>query len=197
VGKCPATHALAIEAELGGELVQTTADAFRRIRVEGRFVPPVAQKRGGVELALGEDRFRVDREPRLAACAQEVAAVEILVGDDELGLGRPGKLTFRTACAPSANVAVTTSEICAEIGSESSSDHWSAQSATILGRRSSHSLPPGTARHQPRLAGIRIRTQKEEGPPLGGSVRRALQLLTAAIRGQVRTRTAVRIAQCR
>jgi len=42
----------------------------------GRGVP---QEPAGLELALADERLRVDHEPRLARCAQDVPSVEVLV----------------------------------------------------------------------------------------------------------------------
>src|SRR5262245_28879414 len=82
----PAPHALAVEPELGRELVEPAAQTPLGMRLERELVAPVAQERGGVEGPFGEQRLRVDRQPRLALGTQDVAAVEVLVGDDELGL---------------------------------------------------------------------------------------------------------------
>src|SRR5918999_4602370 len=74
----PPAHALAVEAELGREDVEAPLDAAET----------VAEQRDRHDLALGDDRLRVDREPRLPLGGEDVAAVEVLAADDELSLCR-------------------------------------------------------------------------------------------------------------
>ena len=86
----PPAHALPVEVELGRELVEAAADARPGVRIGSQLPAAVAQERGRVELALADDRLRVDREPGLAGGPQDVAAVEVLVGDDQFALRGPG-----------------------------------------------------------------------------------------------------------
>jgi hypothetical protein len=59
---------------------------------------PIAEQRSGVEGALADEGLRIDRQPRLAFSAQDVPAMEILMDDDELALGRD-QLLNRAHCA--------------------------------------------------------------------------------------------------
>src|SRR5918999_3899958 len=74
----PATHALAVEPELGGEEVEPPLDAAEA----------VAEQRDRTDLALGDDRLRVDREPRLPLGGQDAPAMEVLAAEHELALAR-------------------------------------------------------------------------------------------------------------
>jgi hypothetical protein len=85
--EAPALHAIAIEAELRNEQVETP--------LNNRLVDrpaAVAEERRHVERGLRDDRLRIDRKPRLALRLQDVAALEILVADRPLRLRR-GELT--------------------------------------------------------------------------------------------------------
>ena len=71
-------------------------------------------------------------------------------------LSGSGKLTLRTAGAPSARVTGATYEIVAgSNGAPGSRSHRAQHSATSRGSRASHSAPPGRDRHHPRPAGTR------------------------------------------
>src|ERR1051325_5588538 len=79
----PPAGALTVEAELGGQSVEAVQDvALRVAELEG------TDDRGDRELALARERLRVDHEPRLALCGQHVVAVQVLVHEDLLALGR-------------------------------------------------------------------------------------------------------------
>ena len=79
----PGPSPLAVEAELR-EDVQPAPH-------RGRAAVPrcVAEQADRVQLALADERLRVDHEPRLARRAEDVAAVEVLV-DERLGVGVGG-----------------------------------------------------------------------------------------------------------
>src|SRR6266508_3248653 len=78
VHDAPAAHPLAVEIELTGEQIQPAADHTRA------DVPAaVAEQRGDVERRLADDRLRVDRKPRLALGAEDVAPLEVLMADDD------------------------------------------------------------------------------------------------------------------
>ena len=79
----PPPHPLAVEVQPVDEIVQATLHRTLRRR------PSVADQRGDVELALADQWLRVDREPASLG-EQEVAAVEILMEEHRLALGRAG-----------------------------------------------------------------------------------------------------------
>jgi hypothetical protein len=60
VGDSPPSHALAVEPEIRGKNVEATTDSSR-IPGPAEQPSPVAQKRRGVELALTDERLRIDR----------------------------------------------------------------------------------------------------------------------------------------
>ena len=74
----PPPHALAVEVERLAQTVDAAADPPGRMRVGGELRAAVAQQRGDVEGALAGERLGVDGQPRPAAGAQDVAAVEVL-----------------------------------------------------------------------------------------------------------------------
>ncbi len=84
----PAAQTFSVEVKFGGKLIETAPDTPASSRILGELRPPVAEQRGGVEGAFTDERLWVDRQPRLALGTQNVAAVEILMDDDELALGR-------------------------------------------------------------------------------------------------------------
>ncbi len=65
----PAARTLPVEADVG-EDVEPARDRVG-----------VAEERAGLELALADERLRVDDEPRLALGAQDVPAVQVLVDE--------------------------------------------------------------------------------------------------------------------
>lgn len=77
----PPAHALAIEPELVRQHVQPAAHTRDVLRA-AKQPAAIPEQRSGVELALARERLRVDRQPRLASRAQDVAAVEVLVEHD-------------------------------------------------------------------------------------------------------------------
>ena len=84
----PPAHALAVELEIRAEPVETAAKPRQGPRTGEHVLLPVADHRHGRELALGRDRLRVDREPRLARAAQDVPGVQVLVREHERPLRR-------------------------------------------------------------------------------------------------------------
>lgn len=66
MGDAPAAHSLAVEVDLRGQQVEAAPDAAFGVGIGAELPASVAQERSGVELALADDRFRVDREPGLA-----------------------------------------------------------------------------------------------------------------------------------
>ena len=82
----PTAHPLTLEAELRTEQVEPPLHDPPGVRKAQEHVAAVAQERGKVEGALAEDRLGVDREPSFLSRRQYVAAVEVLMADDQLGL---------------------------------------------------------------------------------------------------------------
>ncbi len=92
----PAAHALAVEREVGGQAIEAAAEAPDGVWIAGELGPAIAEKRGGVERTLADERLWVDREPGLALGAQDVSAVQVLVEDDRfLARSRRGEESDR------------------------------------------------------------------------------------------------------
>ena len=87
----PVAQSPAVESELGAELIEAAGHAGRCGGVAGELGSPVAQQRPAGVLALGDDRFGVDRQPRLALCRQDVPLMEVAAGEHHPGLG-PGQV---------------------------------------------------------------------------------------------------------
>src|SRR5581483_4926951 len=80
--EAPQPHPLPVEAEQLRQQVEPPAElGERRLRV--------ADEGDRVVGGLADDRLRVDREPGLALRPEDVAAVQVLVAEDELRLARP------------------------------------------------------------------------------------------------------------
>ena len=81
LGDRPAAGPLPVEAELGAQPVEPAEDTASRVaELEG------ADDRGQGELALADERLRVDREPRLPLRGENVLRVEVLVDEHLLPL---------------------------------------------------------------------------------------------------------------
>src|SRR5262245_14753871 len=77
----PAAGAVAVEAELGGEPVETAEHLGPRVAELAR-----ADDGRDPELTLAGQRLRVDRQPGLALCREDVVAVQVLVEEDLVAL---------------------------------------------------------------------------------------------------------------
>src|SRR5215510_7865121 len=77
----PPAGAVTVEAQLGGEPVETAEHVGPRVAELAR-----ADDRRDPELALPRQRFRIDCQPGLALRPQDVVAVQILVEEHLLAL---------------------------------------------------------------------------------------------------------------
>ena len=79
----PASRALAVEPELARQPIESFDDRTPVVTELGG-----ANDGGNGELALADERFRVDHEPRLPLRGQNVVRMEVLVHEDLLSLRR-------------------------------------------------------------------------------------------------------------
>src|SRR3954470_21370479 len=77
----PPARALPVEAELGRQPVEPVEN----VRLRGTELERAHDRRDR-ELALTDERLRIDHEPRLALCRKDVVAVEVLVQQHLLAL---------------------------------------------------------------------------------------------------------------
>jgi hypothetical protein len=77
----PAAESLAIEAHFVENVEPTPRRCGRGIATEDG----VPQEPYAVEFALAHERLRIDHQPRLTLSPEDVAAVEILVGEEGRG----------------------------------------------------------------------------------------------------------------
>ena len=86
----PPAGSFAVHAEAFGQRVESPDDLLAGVAE----LPGTDDGREG-ERPLPHERLRVDREPRLPGCPQDVAGVEVLVDDDLLTLRGPSLLEER------------------------------------------------------------------------------------------------------